>query len=114
MAVVVQAAMSLDGFIAGPGDAMDWVFEYTAPDEIPEIVPATGAMLSGRRLDRGLVDEVVVMVLPVLLGAGMHFHTSAAAARVELDLLSSARSGSVTLFKFRVRNRATGDHRCAS
>ena len=46
--VVVQAAMSLDGFIAGPGHAMDWVFEYTAPDEFPEIVQATGAMLSGR------------------------------------------------------------------
>ena len=47
--VVVQAAMSLDGFIAGPGDAMDWVFEYTGPDEFPDIVQATGAMLSGRR-----------------------------------------------------------------
>jgi dihydrofolate reductase len=46
--VVVPAAMSLDGFIAGPGDAMDWVFEYTTPAEFPEIVQATGAMLSGR------------------------------------------------------------------
>jgi dihydrofolate reductase len=44
--VVVQAAMSLDGFIAGPADAMDWVFEYAAPQEFPEIVEATGAMLS--------------------------------------------------------------------
>ncbi len=40
--------MSLDGFIAGPGHAMDWVFEYTSPDDFPEIVQATGAMLSGR------------------------------------------------------------------
>jgi dihydrofolate reductase len=46
--VVIQAAMSLDGFIAGPGHAMDWVFEYTSPDDFPEIVQATGAMLSGR------------------------------------------------------------------
>jgi dihydrofolate reductase len=46
--VVIQAAMSLDGFIAGPGHAMDWVFEYAAPDDFPEIVQATGAMLSGR------------------------------------------------------------------
>ncbi len=46
--VVIQAAMSLDGFIAGPGHAMDWVFEYAGPDNFPEIVQATGAMLSGR------------------------------------------------------------------
>ena len=29
--VVVNRSMSLDGFIAGPGDAMDWVFDFMAP-----------------------------------------------------------------------------------
>jgi hypothetical protein len=29
--------MSLDGFIAGPGDAMDWIFDFVAPDAFPEI-----------------------------------------------------------------------------
>jgi hypothetical protein len=32
--VVVNRAMSLDGFIAGPGHAMDWVLGYVAPDEL--------------------------------------------------------------------------------
>src|ERR671916_440140 len=41
--------MSLDGFIAGPGHAMDWVFDFMAPDAFPEIAAATGAMLVGRR-----------------------------------------------------------------
>jgi hypothetical protein len=41
--------MSLDGFIAGPGHAMDWVFDFVAPDEFPDIAAATGAMLIGRR-----------------------------------------------------------------
>src|SRR5438067_8415539 len=41
--------MSLDGFIAGPGDAMSWVFDFMAPDSFPEIAAATGAMLIGRR-----------------------------------------------------------------
>ena len=36
--VVVQAAMSLDGFIAGPGDSTGWVFEYTTPGDFPEVV----------------------------------------------------------------------------
>ena len=47
--VVVNRSMSLDGFIAGPGDAMDWVFDFVAPDESPEVAAATGAMLIGRR-----------------------------------------------------------------
>lgn len=46
--VVVNRSMSLDGFIAGPGDAMDWIFDFIAPDEFPEIAAATGAMLIGR------------------------------------------------------------------
>jgi len=45
----VNRAMSLDGFIAGPGHAMDWVFDFMAPNEFPEIAAATGAMLVGRR-----------------------------------------------------------------
>jgi dihydrofolate reductase len=40
--------MSLDGFIAGPGHCMDWIFEYTSPEDIPEVIQATGAMLCGR------------------------------------------------------------------
>ena len=47
--VVVNRSMSLDGFIAGPGDAMKWVFDFMAPDAFPEIAAATGAMLIGRR-----------------------------------------------------------------
>jgi dihydrofolate reductase len=47
--VVVNRSMSLDGFIAGPGDAMDWVFDFVRPDEFPEVAAATGAMLVGRR-----------------------------------------------------------------
>jgi dihydrofolate reductase len=42
--------MSLDGFIAGPDDAMDWVFEYDEPSPIvDEIIKTTGAILAGRR-----------------------------------------------------------------
>jgi dihydrofolate reductase len=44
--VVVNRAMSLDGFI--PDNAMDWVMEYFRDDPFPEVMPATGAMLVGR------------------------------------------------------------------
>jgi dihydrofolate reductase len=175
--VVVNRSMSLDGFIAGSGDAMNWVFDFVAPDEFPEVAAATGAMLVGRRtyevgkrmeadepgrvgypfsgpvfvltheppdppdpavtflagdvgeavataldaaggrnleilgadvagqcLGRGLVDEILVYVLPVLLGDGIRF-SSPGLARIDLEPLSSTRSGAVTILRFRVRKR---------
>ena len=45
--VVVNRSMSLDGFIAGPDDAMDWIFDFIEPTAawMSEIAAATGAML---------------------------------------------------------------------
>ena len=174
--VVVNRSMSLDGFTAGPGDAMDWVFDFMAPVEsaFPEIMAATGAMLIGRRtyevgkrmadgpnppayeggaefvlthrppdppdpgvtfltgdigeavatalraaggknleilgadvagqcLRRGLVDEIMVFVLPVLLGDGTRLFSSPGLARIDLEPLGSTRAGAVTILRFRVR-----------
>ncbi|GAB3205379.1 dihydrofolate reductase family protein [Marinactinospora thermotolerans] len=48
--VLVHVTMSLDGFIAGPEDAMDWVFAGLEPNEAAdEVMRATGAVLAGRR-----------------------------------------------------------------
>ena len=43
--------MSLDGFIAGPGDDMQWVFDVDGAEgeTADEVVRATGALLVGRR-----------------------------------------------------------------
>jgi dihydrofolate reductase len=171
--VVVNRAMSLDGFIAGPGHTMDFVFDFLAPDAFPEVVAATGAMLVGRRtyevgkrlagettdrtydggrqfvltheppdppdpavaflsgdigeavatarsaaggknleilgadvagqcLRRGLVDEILVYVLPVLLGDGVRF-SSPGVPRIDLEPISSTHSAGVTLLRFGVR-----------
>jgi dihydrofolate reductase len=181
--VVVNRSMSLDGFIAGPGDAMDWIFDFVTPDAtwLTEIAAATGAMLVGRRTDevgdrmdannergaasgdegypfsgpsfvlthrppdppapgvtyltgdvaeavataldaaggknleilgadvaaqclqRGLVDEILVYVLPVLLGDGIRFYSSPGLERIDLEPLDSTRHGAVTVLRFRVR-----------
>lgn len=169
--VVVNRAMSLDGFIAGPDDAMDWMFEYLREDPFPEIVHETGAMLIGRRthevsrrmaagdasydggpvfvlthrppdepdpsvtfltgdlavavatargaaggknleilgadlasqcLQRGLVDEVLMYLVPVLLGDGVRFSTPDL-GRIDLEPFSNTQSGPVTMLRFRVR-----------
>jgi dihydrofolate reductase len=163
--------MSVDGFIAGPDHAMDWVFDYMKDDLFPEVMAATGAMLIGRGthevakrmsvedteydggslfvlthrppeepepgvtflscglaeavdtaraaaggknleilgadlasqcLQQGLVDEVLVYVLPVLLGDGVRFSTSGL-GRIDLEPFSNTQSGPVTMLRFRVR-----------
>ena len=174
--VVWSATMSLDGFIAGPDDAMGWVFDHSGPNPaVEEVMRRTGAVLAGRRsydvgrrgerpevkeafgggwsgaqfvlthrphepdpantflsgdvrdavalalaaaegkdlnvigadvtrqcLAAGLVDEIVVFVAPVLLGAGVRLVGRLDEAPVELELLEVSRAGGVTTLRFRV------------
>ena len=45
-----SAAMSLDGFIAGPGGDMSWMTDYIGPNPVvDELISGTGAMLVGNR-----------------------------------------------------------------
>ncbi|HET6824926.1 MAG TPA: dihydrofolate reductase family protein [Amnibacterium sp.] len=175
--VVVNRCMSLDGFIAGPGDSMDWgggrpLADFVAAEDLAAVAAATGAMLVGRRtwevgdrmeaedpgsrnypfsgpmfllthrpldppdpavtilegdieqavstalraagdndleilgadvarqcLEHGLVDEILVYLLPVLLGGGTRF----ASPRLDLEPISSTPSRDVTMLRFRVR-----------
>jgi dihydrofolate reductase len=181
--VVVNRSMSVDGFIAGPGDAMDWIFDFVVPTPawLAEIAAATGAMLVGRRtvevgsrmaaeneqgtessdegypfagptfvltheppdppepgvtylsgdigaavataleaadgknleilgadvagqcLRRGLVDEIMVYVVPVLLGDGTRFFSSPGLERIDLELLDCRQAGAVSVLRFGVR-----------
>jgi riboflavin biosynthesis pyrimidine reductase len=50
----------------------------------------------------GLVGEILVYVLPVLLGDGIRF-SSPGLARIDLEPVSSTQSGAVTILRFRVR-----------
>lgn len=183
MTVRWHVTMSLDGFIAAPGDAMDWVFEYfqSSPME-QETVASTGAVLVGRRsfevgrrdreankpsgevfgeedrwsgsqfvlthsppadvtdpattflsgditeavararaaagdkgvlviganvarqcLDAGLIDEILVHLMPVLLGDGVRLYGGPGFARVELEPVSSQPVGRQTDLRLRVR-----------
>jgi dihydrofolate reductase len=178
--VLWTTTMSLDGFIAGPGDDMRWVFEYDSNDSgsVQELIRTTGALLVGRRthdvgrkedqveeakapfggawsgpifvlthrpptasedeaitylsgdvrravarareaagskdvlvlgadvarqcLEEGLMDEVVVHLVPVLLGAGVRLYGGPGGRRVDLERVSAVASGQVTELRFRV------------
>ena len=61
-----------------------------------------GADVASQCLQRGLVDEILVYVLPMLAGDGIRF-SSTGLARIDLEPVSSTRSGAVTILRFRVR-----------
>jgi dihydrofolate reductase len=64
-----------------------------------------GADVAGQCLQRGLVDEILVYVLPVLLADGIRF-SSPGVPRTGLEPLSSRRSGDATILRFRVREQS--------
>jgi len=64
-----------------------------------------GADVAGQCLQRGLVDEILVYVLPVLLGDGIPL-SAPGLPRTDLEPISSARSGDATILRYRPRNRS--------
>jgi dihydrofolate reductase len=62
-----------------------------------------GADVAGQCLRRGLVDEILVYVLPVLLGDGTPLFSSPGLGRIDLEPIDSTRAGDVTILRFRVR-----------
>jgi dihydrofolate reductase len=178
-AVMWHVTMSLDGFIAGPDDAMEWVFDYFSEDSgetAGEVLETTGAIIMGRRtyevedryrggiyggawsgpyfvltherpevvpdwmtgtfinenieaavaraaeaagdknvgilganlakqcLERGLLDEIVIHLAPVLLGDGVRLFAAPGGLRVPLEPTKVARTGALTDLRFRVSN----------
>jgi dihydrofolate reductase len=174
-----NTAMSLDGFIAGPDDAMDWVFTYDEPGNpiVGEIIESTGALLVGRNtydagqkagqpkeateafggawtgpqfvlthrppaepdpaviflsgditeavatareaaagrnvvvlggllgrelLEAGLMDDIIVLVAPILLGDGVRLFGSPPAGPVPLELVTATQVGQITNLHYRV------------
>src|SRR5918997_670994 len=60
-----------------------------------------GADLASQCLRRGLVDEVLVYVVPVLLGHGVRFSTWGL-GRSDLEPFSTTQAGPVTMLRFGV------------
>jgi dihydrofolate reductase len=61
-----------------------------------------GADVAGQCLRRGLVDEILVYVMPLLLGDGIRF-SPPGLPRIDLEPVSSTRSRDVTILRFHVR-----------
>jgi dihydrofolate reductase len=61
-----------------------------------------GADVAAQCLRAGLVDEILVYLLPVLLGDGVRF-TPPGLAMIELEQISSKPSGDATMTRYRVR-----------
>ena len=61
-----------------------------------------GADVAAQALGRTLVDEILVYVLPIVLGAGIRFAPEGT-DRVDLEPISSQESGPITVLRFRVK-----------
>lgn len=61
-----------------------------------------GADVAGQCLEKGLVDEILVYLMPVLVGDGIPF-SSRAHGHVGLELVDSKQSGSVTILRYQVQ-----------
>jgi dihydrofolate reductase len=60
-----------------------------------------GADVAAQCLQRGLVDEILVYLLPLLLGDGIRF-SPPGMPRIDLEPISATRSRDVTILRFRV------------
>ena len=61
-----------------------------------------GATLARDCLERGLLEEIVVHLAPVLLGDGVCLFSVAGGRKVQLEPYAVARSGRITDLRFRV------------
>jgi dihydrofolate reductase len=184
--ILVHVAMSLDGFIAGPGHDMSWTggAEYDTSSELAdEVARSTGVVLAGRGwyevasadkggavagiyggawsgpvlvlthhperlasdatveavsdletalaraeelaggravsifgadvarqvLARGRLDEIIVQIVPVVLGDGVRLFGDAPAPQAKLERTYLGASGTLTDVRFRVRRPRTSE-----
>ena len=178
--VIIHTAMSLDGFVAGLGDDLSWVFNHSEPTlDLSKHIASIGAVVMGRRtqevdikqrsnpeknfvyggeydgpvfvlsdepndqerdprvryisgdiaekikdiikaadggnvvllgatvwrecLEAGVVDEILIHVVPVLLGDGIRFYSVPGAQLMELELIESLQIGKIAQLRFKVK-----------
>jgi dihydrofolate reductase len=110
-------ATTLDGFIADPDNSLDWLFtrerDEVGPLNYGDFIARVGAMamgsttyewivgggdLTSQFADAGLLDEVIVTIAPVTLGAGAPLLPR----RIELWLDELGRNGDFACARFAV------------
>jgi dihydrofolate reductase len=66
-------------------------------------VVVLGATVARQCLAAGLLDEIIVHVCPVLVGAGVRLYESTGDAPVKLDPISARQEGATTVLRYAVR-----------
>ena len=173
--VVIHVTMSLDGFIAGPHDEIEWSFRYGTDRMVEEVMQEIGAVVLGNRgfregsmnpdaipyggvvkvpqfvvthtprapmtmggltftfvedieraveqaksaageksvallgasidqqcLRAGLVDEIMIHLVPILLGEGIRLFDHLGAKPIELERTEIVSTAQVTSLRFRI------------
>ena len=109
--VIADMSMSLDGFLAGPGDDVRHVFAWTTKGAIEQakavagdkIVGVASTTIAQQCLNLGLLDGIRVSLVPVLLGSGIRFFDNLTTTPVLLDDHPRVTAGAgVTHLSYRV------------
>jgi dihydrofolate reductase len=87
---------------AGIGDALDAARAAAPTDKNVEIF---GADIARQCIEAGLLDEMVVHVVPVMLGDGVRLYTAVGAPRIDLHRVALEDSGEQVSVRYRVRAR---------
>lgn len=67
---------------------------------VDKYVVILGADVARQCIEAGLVDELLIHVVPILLGDGIHFFSRKGADEVHLELVSVSRAVQVTNLRF--------------
>ena len=84
--LLYSASMSLDGFIAGPGGDMSWLAVHLGQPD----------------LAAGVLDEILVFIMPVLLGDGVRLYDRPGGRNVKLEPLRGSYTPGTTRLWLRV------------
>lgn len=77
--------------------------------ERKDVMVMGGANMLQQVLRAGLLDELLLHVVPVLLGAGIRLFENMGVEPIELEQISMTESGGVTHLRFRVAGRRLDD-----
>jgi dihydrofolate reductase len=89
------------------GDIKEKVGDVTKAANGGDVV-LLGATVWREFLEAGLVDEILIHVVPVLLGDGVHFYAIPGAHLVELELTESLQIGKLAQLRFKVTKTKLG------
>ncbi len=83
-------------------DSAEAAYEKAQQAAGDRAIGISGAIAAQALIQRGLIDEIIVHIVPVLFGSGVRFFESAGGAQVPLEILEVINTPEVVHLRYRV------------